>query len=105
VPRCHDEKACATAAQAGDLEALRWLRVQSPPCPWSAQACALAARGGHLAALQWMRAQEPPCPWDISTWELAVRGVRLEVLDWAKSTCPGYARTSARQFLLQCGSR
>jgi hypothetical protein len=52
------------AAACGDVERLRWLRAQDPPCPWDWQTCTAAARGGHLGLLRWLRAQDPPSPWN-----------------------------------------
>jgi len=52
---------CMWAALSGQLEVLKWMRAQNPPCPWNALTCRAAARG-HLEVLEWMRAQNPPCP-------------------------------------------
>jgi len=55
-----EPKYCASAAAAGQLDALRWAREHD--CPWDDWTCAYAAAGGHLEVLQWARAHS--CPWD-----------------------------------------
>ena len=57
-----DTWACAGAARGGHLEALKFLRILDPPCPWDEKTCAWAARGRHLEILEWARLQVPPCP-------------------------------------------
>ena len=54
------------AAHGGHLEALQWLRAQTPACPWNKYTCRASAEGGHLEVLQWLRAQTPACPWNHS---------------------------------------
>ena len=53
---------CTIAASNGNLDVLKWLRLQS--CGWDAETCYAAAEAGHLEVLQWLRRQTPPCPWD-----------------------------------------
>jgi hypothetical protein len=52
---------CLTAAQTGQLETLKWLRAQDPPCPWDHG----SMKNGHVETLRWLRDQDPPCPWDV----------------------------------------
>jgi len=78
----------SAVAGSGDLELLRWLRSQKPPCPWDAQACAAAAGGGHLGVVQWLRAQDPPCPWDERSCAEAARGGHLGILQWLRAQEP-----------------
>ena len=106
-----DEQTCASAALAGRLEVLMWLRAIRCPwnkstcefaayggqfkllkyarehnCPWNEHTCSAAARGGHLDVLKY--AHEQGCSWDWRTCE-AARGVYPELLEWAKSEgCP-----------------
>lgn len=79
---------CNYCAEAGNLEALKYLRGRSPPCPWSEGTCAAAARGGHLVTLMWMRRQDPPCPWSERTSRLAVEYQQLIVLHWLLNQSP-----------------
>jgi len=53
-----DPTMCAVAACNGDLEMLKFLRVNS--CPWDEETCSLAALEGHLDVLKW--AFENGCP-------------------------------------------
>ena len=57
------QQSCVAAASFDQLDVLRWLRTQNPPCQWSEEACEEAARDGRLDVLQWLRSQTPPCPW------------------------------------------
>ena len=87
---------CEGAAMGGQLEVLKWARVQKPPCPWAfarprrdKSSCYYAARGGQLEVLQWLRAQQPPCPWDASTCTAASDRGHLKLLQWARAHgCP-----------------
>lgn len=58
------EQACSSAAAAGQLEVLQWLRRQEPPAPWDSETCLAAAEAGHIEIVKWLRQQEPPVPWD-----------------------------------------
>eukprot|EP00878_Enallax_costatus_P027022 GHUV01029048.1.p1 GENE.GHUV01029048.1~~GHUV01029048.1.p1 ORF type:complete len:187 (-),score=15.01 GHUV01029048.1:601-1161(-) len=58
------EQACSSAAAAGRLDMLQWLRSQDPPAPWDSETCLAAADAGHIGILQWLRQQDPPAPWD-----------------------------------------
>ena len=53
-----DERTCAAAAAAGNLEVLQWARAHG--CPWDKETCGAAAKGGHIEVLQW--ALENSCP-------------------------------------------
>ena len=44
---------CAKAAEAGQTQALKWLRSQG--CPWDEEVCSSAAFGGHLEVVRWAR--------------------------------------------------
>ena len=68
---CGDDNigACARAARAGQLHALRWLRFagrDGGPCPLSELTVTLAAREGHDDVIAWARAQrgDAQAPWD-----------------------------------------
>ena len=53
-------------AEAGNLDALKWLRaLPSIPLDWwsDADLTMVAASHGSLEMLKWMRAQDPPCLW------------------------------------------
>jgi hypothetical protein len=88
-PPCRwDEHMCSAAAGGGHLDALRLLQAQDPPCPWDWQTCSAAAEGGHLDVLRWVRAQDPPCPWDFVTCSMAAEGGHLDVLRWLRAQDP-----------------
>ena len=54
-----DEGACSGAASEGHLEALKWLRAQNPPCPWSRSECRnIAFQFGHRHVIDWIDQQE-----------------------------------------------
>ena len=73
----------SSAAEAGCLTGLQWLRSQDPPCLWDANACIYAAQNGHLAVLQWLRSQNPPCSWDaVECCDYAVLYGRSDVVEW-----------------------
>jgi hypothetical protein len=80
--------AARRGAACGDLERLRWLRAQEPPCPLGKEVCSDAAAEGHLDVLQWLRAQDPPCPWNERTCYRAARYGRLDVLRWLRAQDP-----------------
>ena len=61
-----DASVCAAAAERGDISMLRWLRGQTPPCPWD-EAVSTAAVSMNITTLQWLRGQYPPCPWGLSS--------------------------------------
>ena len=98
----------AFAAHAGDLAALRWLRMRG--CVWDELAPAAAAAGGQLAALKYLHimgcpfteitcaaaaasgawpclifAHDNGCPWDYRTTECAIGGAHLDIYRWAVS--------------------
>ena len=79
-------RVCFSAAWGGQVEMLKWLRSQDPPCPyWNNaydSACSYAALRGHMDALRWLRSQDPPCPFDYHCCPSAARGGHLEVLQW-----------------------
>ena len=54
---------CSFAAQAGDLEALRWMRGRG--VAWDELTPAKAAEGGHLHVLKYVRGCG--CPWEQQT--------------------------------------
>jgi len=83
-----DETTCRNAAASGQMEAMRWLRAQTPPCAWDQTTCESAAVHGNLELLQWMRNQSPPCPWDATTCTGAAMQGNLDVLKWARNQTP-----------------
>lgn len=52
---------CMNAAQAGNAEMLSWLRGRG--CQWTASTSYAAFAAGQLDALRWLRTQDSPCPW------------------------------------------
>jgi len=114
-PRTRPRTPCRAAAASGELEVLRWLRAQNPPCPWdtstfraSARAgklevlrwlqeqqcpwgrstCRAAAGAGELEALRWLRAENLPCPWNVGTVSAAAIGSHIAVLHWLRGQLP-----------------
>ena len=71
---------CAKAAAEGNLELLKWLRVNS--AAWDKTTCSAAAAGGHLEILKYARLHR--CPRDESTCKSAADGGHLEALKWAR---------------------
>ena len=76
---------CSTAADAGQLEVLKWLRSNN--CPWDKETCNRAVTGGYLEVLQWVR--QEGCPWDGTTSLRAAACGRLEIFKWViQEGCP-----------------
>lgn len=97
---------CATAAGAGRLDALRWLRAHG--CEWDARTCKAAAYGGHLELLRWAR--EHGCPWDAEACRSAAISGNLDRLKylrrhgfpWDARTCLGAVRVCNLEMLQWC---
>ena len=76
---------CAFAAVGGSIPVLRWARAQG--CPWDAETCASAAEGGHLEMLKYLTSQG--CPWDADTIAMATVNNHQHILRWAvEKGCP-----------------
>lgn len=83
---------CAFAAQAGDLDALRWLHSRG--CIWNESVCAKAAEGGQLATLRYVRSMQ--CAWSVQTCAAAASAGAWDCLRWAREHgCPWDQRTTA----------
>ena len=67
---------------------LKWLRQQSPPCPWNRDTTSHAAATGSLEILQWARSQDPKCPWNEDTCDGASQRGHLETLKWCRQQDP-----------------
>jgi len=75
------------AAGNGQLEVVKWLRAQTPPCPWDFIAAWQAVRFGRFEVLQWLREQN--APWDMTGGVcLAVKGGHLEIAEWLRRLDP-----------------
>jgi hypothetical protein len=83
-----DEKTCEMAANYGHIHILQWVRSQNPPCPWDSKTCVAAARNDRLLLLQWVRSQDPPCPWNEETCESAASRGHIHILQWMRSQNP-----------------
>ncbi len=87
-----DETACAKACIENDynnnIEMLKWLRSQNPPCPWNGDVYSQAIVSNRLDILQWARSQNPPCPWSSRCCFWAVRKRRFNMLKWLRSQNP-----------------
>jgi hypothetical protein len=84
----YDEITYSTAAGAGRIDVLEWVRNQDPPCPWDEWTCRYAASYGHLDVLKWLRSQDPPCPWNVSVCSCAALNGHLDLLIWLRSQDP-----------------
>jgi len=87
----------ACAAWGGHLELMRWL--QSPPqsCPYDKWSCVQAAANGHIALVEWLRTQDPPCPWDASCCTFAAANGKTDTIAWLRSQgCPWDADTALK---------
>lgn len=72
---------CSTAAKLGNLEALKFLRLNK--CPWDESTTSMAAYSGNLEVLKWARSMG--CRWNVGTCiNAAIRG-NLKILQWARS--------------------
>lgn len=69
----------AAAAEANDMDMLKWARKIG--CPWDESTCANAAFHGNLEILHYARSQG--CRWDESTCSAAAGRGHLETLQWA----------------------
>jgi hypothetical protein len=49
------------AAREGQLDVMRWMREQTPPCPWDYSTSYEAARGGHIE-IPYPTPPTPPTP-------------------------------------------
>jgi hypothetical protein len=79
---CDYETLIVVAARAGQLEILKWLKLQvSLPWKWNTRVCAAAALNGHLEVLKWLRAEG--APWDEYTCVNAAENGHLDVIKWA----------------------
>jgi hypothetical protein len=65
-----DEGTIARAAEGGDLDVVKWLRVELN-CDWNSETCSRAAQKGHLHVLKW--AHENGCEWDGRTVKAALQ--------------------------------
>ena len=87
----HWRYTCWKAAGKGHLEALRWSISKGAPWDRITVACA-AARGGHIEVLAWLR--ETGCPWKVQICSEAAAGGHIEVVKWLKANgCPWDQRT------------
>ena len=58
-----DADTCTIAAENGQLDVLKFLRSQDPPCPWDQWTCCDAALHGHLDVLKWLI--DNGCPYNV----------------------------------------
>ena len=84
------------AAEAGDLEILKWIRDNGYRFNrfFDRLVCRAAAKGGHLEIIMWL--MEQGSPWDRGVCDSAARGGHLEVLKWLHyHGCPWGTTTCA----------
>lgn len=88
------EWTCASAAESGRLDALRWLREHGSP--WNERTCAWAAREGHFEVLRW--AHTHGCPWDARACAAAANRGDVTMLRWLfRNGCPAVDKTACEQ--------
>ncbi len=75
-----DGSCTAAAALGGSLDLLKWLRSQSPPCPWAAKTGVHAACVGSVPMLAWLHSQG--CPLDGTLYHQAAIRRHAHVLQW-----------------------
>lgn len=83
-----DVTAIASAAAAGRLEMMQFLRSLSPPCPMDESATLAAMRGNQPDCLAWLRNQQPKCPWNASALVPAAHDSSLGAIKMARSLDP-----------------
>ena len=50
------EKSCLIASETNNIEILKWLRSQIPPCPWIKEECEATAREyENIEVLEWIQ--------------------------------------------------
>lgn len=91
----------ASACEGGHMNIIRWLRKHH--CDWSGSACVSAARAGHLEVLQFLREDgtgpykddedvdfmNGPCPWSKEVLYSAAVGKHEHVIKWLlDKKCP-----------------
>ena len=82
------ESASGSAARGGHVPMLQWLYARLPNSAWDAWVFSEAA-GSGLEAVQFLRAQTPPCDWDCLAFTQAAKGGHVNVLSWLRSQgCP-----------------
>ncbi len=80
-----DHRLFAKATIGGNLEMMKWLRLQN--CPWDEHVCSLAAKHGHLEILKWAR--ENGCEWNEWTYHDAIIGGNDHIFYWlCEQDCP-----------------
>lgn len=96
-----DRWACAYAAGAGQIQALKWLRDNRNVFdPFDTMTCAYAAAQGQLDTLKWLRSEDEQkrrkedlvwcnrstiAPWDETACMFAAQNGHLETLKWLRS--------------------
>jgi len=95
------EHAAEIAAEHGHIHILDWMYNKNTPRLYGgADACRGAARGGQLEALKWLRAQLPPAPWTEAALIDALGHGHLHIVEWlAERGCPGSHHLTDSRFL------
>ena len=79
------QEACRSAAERGDIQAVRWAGAQGQDF---ACACRSAASGGDVPMVQWLHARTPISAWNKRVVMATAAAGRLEVLRWlCEQTC------------------
>ena len=95
------QHAASIAASNGHIHILDWMYNKNPrPVFGGDAACRGAARGGQLEALKWLRAQLPPAPWTENVLKDAMGRGHLHILEWAaEQGCPGSHKLTSSRVL------
>ena len=74
--------AASPALPCGNLECVKWLREQDPPCEWSDGCIDAAIDASNLCAIKYARASVPPCPWGPNGCCAAIEQGKEGILAW-----------------------
>jgi len=75
----------ACAAWGGHLETMEWLHAPPQSCAYDKWACIQAAANGHIEVIEWLRRRSPPCPWDASCCAFAAANGQTQTISWLRS--------------------
>lgn len=77
------------AAMKGHLELIQ--HVKTLGVAWDDRICLVAAYFGHLNVIRWVRSQTPPCPWDSWTLRVALNRNHKGVVQFClENDCPRF---------------
>ena len=80
-----DKETLVIAVENRNLEMVKFLRSQNPPCPWGKECCLAAVINKDLEMLKFLRRGESrPCPWNMCSFTKIIFGInsKYNVIDW-----------------------